>query len=117
MLTRKSFVASLDNVKDVNEHYAFIDLHAKQGDLETLKEIFGELCRGQPSSRIPDWASGAVLERVVEAYRAHRWIRKCYYGTRTCCRCRYTEQEKQRSPIAQTSGDLEGRRGAIASSH
>jgi hypothetical protein len=67
MLTRKSFTAALDNVKDVNQHYAFIDLRAAQGDLATLKELFIELCNREPGSRIPDWAVGAILERIVES--------------------------------------------------
>ena len=67
MVTRESFVASLDNVSDVNDHYAFIDRHAAAGDREALKEIFLELNKGRPRSRIPDWATGAVLERIIEA--------------------------------------------------
>jgi hypothetical protein len=67
MVTRGSFVASLDNVSDVNEHYAFIDRQASQGDLEALKEIFAELSKVKVRSRIPDWASGAILERIIEA--------------------------------------------------
>lgn len=66
MVTRDSFVASLDNASDVNAHYAFIDRHAKQGDRDALKAIFGEL-HERPRGRIPDWAFGAVLERIIEA--------------------------------------------------
>jgi Family of unknown function (DUF6183) len=67
MVTRTSFVASLDNVSDVNVHYAYIDRHARQGDRAALKEIFAELSEAKPRSRIPDWALGAVLERIIEA--------------------------------------------------
>jgi hypothetical protein len=67
MITLNSFVASLDNISDVNDHYAFIDRHAAAGDREALMEIFLELNKGGPHSRIPDWATGAVVERIIEA--------------------------------------------------
>lgn len=67
MVTRDSFVATLDNVSDVTAHYAFIEQHAKQGDRDALKAIFAELHKELPRGRIPDWASGAVLERIIEA--------------------------------------------------
>jgi hypothetical protein len=67
MVTRDSFVASLDDVSDVNVHYAYIDRHARQGDRATLKEIFAEVIAVRPRSRIPEWAFRAVLGRIIEA--------------------------------------------------
>lgn len=66
MVTRKSFVDTLHGVKDVNEHYAFIESCAKRGDLGTLRDLFArtrEQCSFGPS----DWAPRAVCERIVEA--------------------------------------------------
>jgi hypothetical protein len=67
MVTRDSFAASLDNVTDVNDHYAFIDRHASQGNSAALREIFADLNKTKPHSHIPDWAFRAVIERIVEA--------------------------------------------------
>ncbi len=67
MITRDSFVSSLDDVSNLGDHYDFIDGRARQGHREPLKEIFTELSKGGPRSRIPDWALRAVLERIVEA--------------------------------------------------
>jgi hypothetical protein len=63
MVTRASF-ANLDDVLDWNEHRAFIDRHAAEGNRELLKEIFLELNEG---SRIPVGAAGGVVERIISA--------------------------------------------------
>jgi len=40
MVTRESFIASLRNATDVNDHYAFIDA---RGGLDTLRELYTEI--------------------------------------------------------------------------
>lgn len=67
MVTRDSFAASLCDVSDVNEHYSFIDRHAAAGDRAALKEIFIELYKPMPRSRVPEWVPGAILDRIIEA--------------------------------------------------
>lgn len=66
MITRDSFIAELDDVKDVNDHCAFIDRRAAAGDRDALLGIFFELNQDRPRSRIPEWAVGAILERIIE---------------------------------------------------
>jgi hypothetical protein len=78
MVTRKSFVASLNNVSDLNTHYGFIDRQAKQGDCDTLRAVFTELCAERAGNRIPDWALRAVLERIVEALALTDGYENCF---------------------------------------
>lgn len=67
MVTRDSFIGSLENVSDVKAHCAFIDEHARHGDRETLKEIFSDLNNADARGHIPDWTVKTILERIVEA--------------------------------------------------
>jgi hypothetical protein len=67
MFTQRSFIAALSNVKDVNQHYAFIDLHASRGDIATLKDLFITLSRQATARDVPDWAIVAVMEHIIEA--------------------------------------------------
>lgn len=66
MITSKSFVDSLANAKDVNEHYAFIESCAAQGDVDTLRDLFAQT-REQYSFGPSDWAPRAACERIVDA--------------------------------------------------
>src|SRR5688500_1720146 len=61
MVTRASFDASLENVLDWNEHCAFIDRQAAEGNREILKEIFLKLSE----SRIQTGATGGILDRII----------------------------------------------------
>ncbi|MDE0867071.1 MAG: DUF6183 family protein [Rubripirellula sp.] len=66
MVTRESFVDSLPNAKDVNEHYAFIESCAARDDIDTLRALFDQT-REQCSFGPSDWAPRAACERIVEA--------------------------------------------------
>lgn len=63
MVTRASFDASLDKILDWNEHCAFIDQQAAEGNRDVLKEIFLKLSE----SSVQTGATGGVLERILVA--------------------------------------------------
>ena len=116
MLTPKSFIAALDNVEDVNRHYAFIDLYANQGDLATLKDLFLELSQQKPGSEIPEWALAAVRERIIEAPALTDGLDNAVTALELAAAA-----DSQKATVGSVrltaSGSFEGRRGTAVRDH
>jgi hypothetical protein len=66
VITAKSFLPSLKNIKDVNQHYKFIDLCIALGDFSTLENIVIDICIKYPDGS-QDWQYRSVVGHIIHA--------------------------------------------------